>query len=95
MGRPLKKGGVALGERGAFRRFGQEKFYFYTPLESPEDYRNSVKINIFGRHTKIKSSDLTCALYAARINWYKKKGKNLLCKISARWVCPGTAPGAL
>jgi hypothetical protein len=95
MGTAAKEGGVTLGGRGTFRRCGQENFIFTPRWNRLRITETMLKKNIFGRHTKIKSSDLTCALYAARINWYKKKGKNLSCKISARWMCPGTAPGAL
>ena len=94
-GTAAKEGGGRFRGEGDISAIWAGKFYFYTSLESTGDYRNSVKKNIFGRHTKIKSSDLTCALYAARVNFYKKKGGNILCKISARWMCPGTAPGAL
>jgi hypothetical protein len=87
-GPAAKEGGGRCRGEGDISAIWAGKFYFYTPLESTEDDRNSVKKNTFGRHTEIKSSDLTCVFYAARVNLYKKKGGNILCKISARWMCP-------
>ena len=43
MGRPLKKGGGRFRGEGNILAIWAGKFYFYTPLESTGDYRNSIK----------------------------------------------------
>ena len=73
-------GGHFRGGWGISPHFQVKLFFLHPAGIDSESQKQCLKKYIFGRHTKTKSSDLTCALYALRSKSYIKKEINLLRK---------------